>query len=168
MSKSFLIDSLIYGKQRQKPTDSLRVTEITSPTYRVTAPNDRVSSPVHVSPSSTPPHVERSCGSMGPFCTCCMPKTQQIACQCQMCLQDSAPSSPVFNSSPYPPSIKETTMCTRYIFDRENYKSIGYPPSSVQIQLQEGPPHLLPAYGELSFLSRVPNLFTDAYSFKSM
>eukprot|EP00794_Sanderia_malayensis_P007206 gene7206-8012_t len=139
MSKNFLIDTLIQGKRpKPEPIDP------PPPLIPSEQTSSREASPVQVSPIGSPTHSERhySDGSTT-FCTCCMPKSQQTNCQCQMCRRDSYPISPMFASYPYTSSYRENSMCSRRPFEREGFK-VPYP--SPEMNIQDCPPHLLPSY----------------------
>ena len=146
MSKSFLIDTLIHSRPKVEPIDP---PPPLIPSQHASSPSSREGSPVRVSPVVSPTQAERhySHGS-ATFCTCCMPKTQHSGCQCQICMQDSTPMSPMFASYPYGSPYRESSICSRRAYDREVYK-VPYPSSAINIQ--ECPPHLLPSYSKSNF-----------------
>ena len=138
MSKSFLIDTIIHNRPKLEQPDApppLIPNEQASPHH------SRGSSPANVSPPHSPhhQHEKRYSSESTTFCTCCIPKSQPSACQCQMCT-DTSPISPMFPSYPYCSPYREGS---RHQYDRESYK-MSYP----TMNIHDCPPHLLPSYSK--------------------
>ena len=124
--------------------------------------HSRSSSPAAISPPQSPHNSEKryNCESTS-FCTCCMPKSQQSSCQCQMCT-DSSPISPMFPSYPYCSPYREGSINSRHQFDRDGYK-MSYP----TMNIHDCPPHLLPSYSKYSFpisSLKILSNFIESYS----
>ena len=142
MSKSFLIDTIIHNRPKVEHID------VPPPLIRndqSTPERSRNSSPV--TPAHSPPaHQEKRYTSESTtFCTCCMPKSQQSMCQCQMCT-DNSPVSPMFPSYQLCSPYRDGCLGSRHQFERDN-RRMSYP----TMNITDCPPHLLPSYSKYAF-----------------